>query len=169
MGVPTPVPLGGGGHTSSTRNQKRRRALPLPVLTARPGRAGGTLLLEPSARPTGWRRERAGRGLGLFLNVPCFQKGGAGLAAPWPPPQRGAGRAGQRGCGRWFPALSRPSPARWRLGAGRERTGSSHPALPCLRFLGTAGPGEGVPGRPQGWLSLAGPVTLAVTRRRRGD
>lgn len=75
------------------------------------------------------------------------------------------------GMGALVPALSQTSPALWRLETGPLRVdrGPLIPSLSCLRFLGTGGPGEGVPGRPPGWLSPAGPVTLAVTRGRRGD
>lgn len=70
-------------HPAGTRGG-RRRALPFPVLTARPGKAGGPLQLDPSVRPTGWRGERAGRGLGLFSMSTASRKGVLALAAPGP-------------------------------------------------------------------------------------
>lgn len=149
-----------------------RWALPLLVLTARPGKAGGPLQLDLSVRPTGWRREKGQQGSGPFPQCPLLP---GRLCRPLLPPgplfdevQAGLGNGD---AGRWFPALSQPSPAPWRLETGplRVERGPLIQSLPCPRFLGTAGPGEGVPGRPQGWLSPAGPVTLAVTRGRRGD
>lgn len=152
-------------HPAGTRGG-RRRALPLPVLTAGPGKAGGPLQLDPSVRPTGWRGERAGRGLGLFSMSTASRKGVLALAAPWPPPQQGAGRAGQRGWGRWFAALSQPSPALWRLGTGRPRVerGPVIQSCPASASWGQQAPGKGCRGgrragcrwlAPSPWPSLA--------------
>lgn len=53
-------------------------------------------------RPTGWRRERASRGLGLFLNVHYFQEGCAGPRCPRAPSSmrcRQGWATGMRGAG----------------------------------------------------------------------
>ena len=63
-----------------------RWALPVLVLTAHPGKAGGPLLLDPSGPQAGEEREPAG--VWAFPSMSTTsRKGMPALAAPWPPLQ----------------------------------------------------------------------------------
>lgn len=63
-----------------------RRALPLLVRTARPGKAGGPLQLDPSGPQAGEGREPAGVWAFPLMST-TSRKGMPALAAPWPPLQ----------------------------------------------------------------------------------